>query len=171
MSKVAEIKSYIKNYSTAQTRLRASEVNINDLQIEEEKITASAYGIEVYSITIEFKGDAIKKTKCSCPYNFAGVCKHTVATLNQAVYDLEYQTSSNQFAKDVLKPVEKAHPTDYSIRDFTFDKLDDRFILQHSSGIQNDFFRYYDVEHIEENFVQMSLMLSFYQRQSDVAIG
>ena len=85
MSKVTEIKTFIKNYSTAQTRQRATEVSINDLQIDEEKIKASSFGTEVYSITIEFKGDAVKKTKCSCTYNFAGVCKHTVATLNEAI--------------------------------------------------------------------------------------
>ncbi|NBR13760.1 MAG: hypothetical protein EBU01_04160, partial [Crocinitomicaceae bacterium] len=120
MSKVTEIKTFIKNYSTAQTRQRATSVRIKNLQIEEEKITASAYGSEVYSITIEFKGDAVKKTKCSCPYNFAGVCKHTVATLNEAIYELESQENNNLFGKELPKPVEKAHPRDYSIRDFSF---------------------------------------------------
>ncbi len=165
MSKVAELKSFIKNYSTAQTRQRATEVDISNLQIEDDKITASAYGTEVYSLTIEFKGDAVKKTKCSCPYNFAGVCKHTVATLNEVIYELEALEKSNLFGTDLPKPIEKAHPTDYSIRDFSFDQLNDRFILQHSSGIQTDFFRYFDIEHIEENFVQMSVMITFYQRQ------
>jgi SNF2 family DNA or RNA helicase len=165
MSKVSEIKTYIKNYSTAQIRQRATSVRIKNLQIEEERITASAYGSEVYSIIIEFKGEAVKKTKCSCPYNFAGVCKHTVATLNEAVYELESYTQPTLFGNELVKPIEKAHPTDYSIRDFTFDQLDDRFILQHSNGIQTNIFRYFDIEHIEENFVQFSLMLSFYQRQ------
>ena len=105
MSKVSEIKSYIKNYSTAQTRQRATEVDISNLQIDDDKITASSFGTEVYSISIELKGDAVKKTKCSCPYNFAGVCKHTVATLNEAIYELESLEKSHLFGNDLPKPI------------------------------------------------------------------
>lgn len=165
MSKILGIQSFIKNYSTAQTRQRASDISISNLQVEEDRITASAIGSEVYSITIEFKGDEVKKTNCSCPYNFAGVCKHTVATLNQAIYELETLENSTLFGADLPKPIEKPHPTDYSIRDFSFDQLNDRFIFQRSSGIQTDFFRYYDIEHIEENYAQISVMITFYQRQ------
>ena len=165
MSKISEIKSFIKNYSTAQIRQRATAVNITNLQIDNEKITASAFGTEVYSIVVEFKEDVVKKTKCSCPYNFAGVCKHTVATLNQSLYILEFGELPDLFGNVVKKIIEKAHPTDYPIRDFTYDQLTNTFILQHSSGMRLDNFRYHDIEHIEENFVQISVMITFYQRQ------
>ena len=71
------------------------------------------------------------------------------------INEFEALEKSNLFGTDLPKPIEKAHPTDYWIRDFSFDQLNDRFILQHSSGIQTDFFRYFDIEHIVVNQVYL----------------
>ena len=34
-----------------------------------------------YHVTIQFEGDEIASTECTCPYSFEGWCKHIVATL------------------------------------------------------------------------------------------
>ncbi len=65
---------------------------------DEEKITAIVQGdMDVYSVKIFLKKGKISGTTCTCPYDFGGICKHTVATL----YHLGYHLNMNPNTVDI----------------------------------------------------------------------
>ena len=51
-----------------------------ELHIDDEEIRATVRGTHNYDISIDVEDDAIH-TFCSCPYDYAGDCKHVVAVL------------------------------------------------------------------------------------------
>jgi hypothetical protein len=56
--------------------------SVQDLAIEENRITARVIGIENYNVEIGLSGDAVSSMKCGCPYAKAGSsCKHMAAVL------------------------------------------------------------------------------------------
>lgn len=56
--------------------------SVQDLAIEENRITARVIGIENYNVEIGLSGDAVSSMKCGCPYAKAGSsCKHMAAVM------------------------------------------------------------------------------------------
>lgn len=56
--------------------------SVQDLKIEENRITAKVIGIENFDIEIELGGDVVSSMKCNCPYAKAGNnCKHMAAVM------------------------------------------------------------------------------------------
>ncbi len=51
-----------------------------------------------YQIEIRFSNGKIKSTQCSCPYEGFGICKHTIAALNQILEKLQNSVQENLFA-------------------------------------------------------------------------
>lgn len=56
--------------------------SVQDLTVEEDRITARVTGIENFHVEISLCGDAVSSMKCSCPYAEAGSnCKHMAAVM------------------------------------------------------------------------------------------
>jgi len=53
---------------------------VQELNIENGEITATVRGSQDYDVSIEVDDNAIR-TACSCPYDYAGDCKHIIAVL------------------------------------------------------------------------------------------
>jgi len=53
---------------------------VQDMEIDGEKIRATVRGSNYYDVAIDIVDDTIR-THCSCPYEYAGDCKHIVAVL------------------------------------------------------------------------------------------
>ncbi|MBI5746262.1 MAG: hypothetical protein HZA13_04600 [Nitrospirae bacterium] len=54
--------------------------NLKRLWTEVDKYIAHVQGYELYTVMIWQEGEKIK-TSCTCPYDFGGICKHTVTTM------------------------------------------------------------------------------------------
>ncbi len=56
---------------------------ISKATIQENRLTGECAGNQMpyYDVTIEFDDYGVRKAECSCPFNFPGYCKHTVALL------------------------------------------------------------------------------------------
>lgn len=50
------------------------------LWVEDDKYIAHVQGYELYTVKIWQENEHIK-TACTCPYDFGGICKHTVTTM------------------------------------------------------------------------------------------
>ncbi|MUB66472.1 DUF4011 domain-containing protein [Hungatella hathewayi] len=56
--------------------------SVQNLTIEENKVTATVTGIENYRVDISLSGNEVSSMKCSCPYAKAGSsCKHMAAVM------------------------------------------------------------------------------------------
>lgn len=53
---------------------------ILELNIDENEVTATVRGSNDYRVSAEIREDAIR-TRCSCPYDYGGYCKHIIAVL------------------------------------------------------------------------------------------
>jgi uncharacterized Zn finger protein len=58
---------------------------VQDLVWRDQVLQASVSGSAYYRVSIGFNERSIQSTKCSCPYDFGGWCKHIVATLLVAI--------------------------------------------------------------------------------------
>jgi len=56
------------------------EGRIRELNRFDDLVTASVRGSKLYDVTVEFGGQSID-TRCTCPYDGGGDCKHVVAVL------------------------------------------------------------------------------------------
>lgn len=74
----------IRSLCTEQSFQRGQAYNerghVTDLVIGEGEIRATVQGTHAYEISIQLTDERIRTT-CSCPYDYAGDCKHIVATL------------------------------------------------------------------------------------------
>ncbi len=74
----------IRNLCTAQSFQRgvsyAEDGRVQDLTVEGQKITATVRGSREYRTTVDLSADDFDGW-CSCPYDYAGDCKHIVAVL------------------------------------------------------------------------------------------
>ncbi|MFB6223424.1 MAG: SWIM zinc finger domain-containing protein [Haloarcula sp.] len=77
-------KETIRNRSTAAVFERGEkyrkERRIQQLDRFDELVTAAVSGSKLYDVTIKFGGRSLD-TKCTCPYDGSGDCKHVVAVL------------------------------------------------------------------------------------------
>jgi hypothetical protein len=53
---------------------------IQELDVDGERIRATVLGSRDYDVSIDLENDRIR-TRCCCPYDYAGDCKHVVAVL------------------------------------------------------------------------------------------
>lgn len=82
------IKKYIKDYSNPNSRSKATLVQPEFVKKTNNGLEYKCEGSsgETYSIAIDFIIETIE-TNCSCPYQYSylGICKHTIACLNQYI--------------------------------------------------------------------------------------
>lgn len=75
--------------------------SVRDLSIEEERITGSVAGLEVFQVDIELADNQVSEMTCSCSYAKAGSnCKHMAAIL--LAWERENSTSTVAAQSDVI---------------------------------------------------------------------
>lgn len=79
---------------------------IQDLNVEGGRIRATVHGTHDYDVSIDVDKDAIR-TRCSCPYDYAGDCKHIVAVL-LAVEDRDVDESDETDDESSRHPIRTA---------------------------------------------------------------
>jgi len=162
-------KDYIAKNTTKTILNRVSGIKIKSIQITDNSIVASIVGTDVYTVIIALKNDEISSTKCSCPYNYSGLCKHIVATMQEAdrkINQSETLKIVNLFGEEeyiVKKPV--ANLKDYQIPNFRFENITDTFIDIHAARNFNTYYSYYTIEHIEEFFVKFNITTSYHDTE------
>ncbi len=135
------IDTYIKNYSTAAVRNRANDAVLQEINIEDNKITAIVIGSALYQIEIDYNEQKILKSKCSCPYDFGGICKHQVLVLKEAdkrfemkrkdkIQDVEFEmiTESNFIASSPNLTSKTVGNSSFLFENFSFDELSEELI-------------------------------------------
>ncbi len=64
---------------------RSYETTIMDLKVQPEgSLTAVAWGTNYYKVTVLFNTTKVITTRCECPYDGKGVCKHVIRTIYEA---------------------------------------------------------------------------------------
>lgn len=59
----------------------------------------SSNGLEMYHISAIFQGEKLKSVKCTCKYDGFGICKHSIAALNELIGFLEQNNDPNLFSE------------------------------------------------------------------------
>ena len=107
---------------------------IQELAINDEELTATVRGTHDYEVSITVDDDGIRAYYCSCPYDYAGACKHVIAVLLAAnERDPEHATSGDSHTAaestslstvtDVQTLLEETPPED--LRTFLLDLIED----------------------------------------------
>jgi len=76
----AEIRSLCTAKSFERGRDYYRQDRIEELDIDGDEISATVRGSHLYDVTVDLSDDTIQ-TRCSCPYDYSGDCKHIVAVL------------------------------------------------------------------------------------------
>src|SRR5680860_29367 len=81
---------FIKKNSTSNSRAKANYVDSKLISNSNDFFEFSCIGSspEPYTITIELGKNNIKTTSCTCPYDYGGICKHTIASLEKLKEDI-----------------------------------------------------------------------------------
>lgn len=93
---------------------------IQELDIDGSEIRATVRGSHDYDVSIDVAADSIR-THCSCPYDYAGDCKHIVAVL-LAVDDRDADTDTDSVDEPAEK-LQKSVDVEALIEETTADEL------------------------------------------------
>ena len=106
---------------------------VQELDIDGGEIRATVRGSNYYDVAIDLVDDAVR-SRCSCPYDYAGDCKHVVAVL-LTVDDRDTETVSDperDETVDIESLIEQTAPEDLRafLRDIVAEDRDirDRFV-------------------------------------------
>lgn len=93
------LRKYMRENSTQQTRNKAAFISSELLEINSTTAILECQGsaYEPYEISININNDIIE-TECSCPYNYAGICKHTLASIKELIRKIETNSQGNSTA-------------------------------------------------------------------------
>lgn len=86
-----------------------------------DRITATVDGSEVYSVCVNFSGDSVTDTLCTCPYykTMGSVCKHIVATLHTRRTEIEengsFENENDMLAAKFCTEFEQQQKNEYHI--------------------------------------------------------
>lgn len=72
---------FIKNYTTENSRNRYTDSEIQEIEVDENRIQATVRGSNTYNVKVEFNDKKVLSAQCTCPYDYAGYCKHIVNVL------------------------------------------------------------------------------------------
>src|SRR6218665_2677942 len=76
---------FIQNNTEFSSVKRSYETTIMDLKVQPEgSLTAIAWGTHHYKVTVLFNRTKVITTRCECPYDGKGVCKHVIRVIYEA---------------------------------------------------------------------------------------
>ena len=79
------IDQFIKKNSSGATKSKSNYIYPKLVSNSNDFFEFSCLGSspKPYNITIELGTNKVKATSCTCPFNYSGICKHTVASLKE----------------------------------------------------------------------------------------
>lgn len=157
-------KQFIEANSSPATRLKAKDIEVDNLIVGNLGITANARGTQLYRVNVVLFKGKIHSTSCTCSSAFESVCVHVVAVLKAA----DRMLITRIGVKDKPKPIEEkvhAHPSMYTFLDFSFDKLTNSFIFEHLRATSSSSFRTNTIGKIDYNKAELMISRSFYDRE------
>jgi hypothetical protein len=112
-----EIESLATSKVFARGRALFDEETFDDLTLEGNKISGICPGSEdeEYSVSAQMGEQGLQETKCTCPYEHDGICKHRVALLLTWAHTPE--------AFQVVEPIKKAASKDKTLKVKAHSKL------------------------------------------------
>jgi hypothetical protein len=84
---------------------------IQELAITDAELTATVRGTHDYEVSIVIDDEGIRTYYCSCPYDYAGACKHVVAVL-LAANEREPEHTSSDDSHTAAAPTKRSDATD-----------------------------------------------------------
>ncbi|QLH83753.1 SWIM zinc finger family protein [Halosimplex pelagicum] len=124
-----EIRSLCTDQSFERGRDYYRQGRVRELDIDDDEITATVRGSDYYDVAIEIGTGSIR-TRCSCPYDYAGDCKHIVAVLlavddrnTEVTSDAEDADEALSDVTDIDALVERTAAAD--LRTFLLDIIED----------------------------------------------
>jgi uncharacterized Zn finger protein len=127
------------------------------VKIDEDNWQANVWGSVTYEVNIEIINNKITSWRCTCPYDWGAICKHTVAALyavrnrlidgsvsapktrKQEIIDIIDENSKEDIAEFIQ---------DYAIKNKEFFLV---FLAKFGKSLQNDKLKYYYSQFIKEN--------------------
>ena len=92
------IAQYIATHASPTSIARGMRYEANEEEITDKKASYFCYGSQgaIYRITINYSKKL--NVKCTCPYSFGGICKHSVAALEALAKHIRSKQTGNRCA-------------------------------------------------------------------------
>lgn len=98
---------YVRLNSISKTRNKYNDSIIQSIKIESSYVIAKVLGTKLYSVEIFYSPTKVVSSKCTCPYDDAGICKHVINVLATADKHLAQGTKPKS-AKYIYEYLEEA---------------------------------------------------------------
>jgi SNF2 family DNA or RNA helicase/uncharacterized Zn finger protein len=98
--KIAELEKYISKNSNTNSIYNALKIKPKYIGKGAKKLHftyKSATSGSDYLISLECNSETVYESKCNCPYDHGGLCKHVIASVNFLIKSLKEKTNSNIF--------------------------------------------------------------------------
>lgn len=142
------ISKFVQTYSSERVRSKVSESVLQEINFEENLVEAVVIGTQIYKVEIIHDTNKIKKTSCTCPFNYAGICKHIILVLKEVDKRMLFPVSAEFYEKEtknselLLEMPAKykayspnfAHPQPalFVLKNFSFENLNEELIQDFS---------------------------------------
>ncbi|MBW6483051.1 MAG: DEAD/DEAH box helicase [Vicingaceae bacterium] len=105
------LRKYMRENTTQQTRNRASSLAAKLVEIDSDSAVFECQGnaYEPYEITIN-ANDKYTEAECTCPYNYAGICKHSLASIRELIRILDEDTEKKASISNVSDKLDSINP-------------------------------------------------------------
>ena len=153
------IKKYINksSYSGPKQRgfdlYKSGAIKAIDISDDFRKIVATVQGTRLYGVKVSISGKSNFKTHCSCPYDYGGICKHTIAVL----YHFYNLFKLHNISEDKINSLKKRNSsTPFEITEYK--NLSNRWINENTSPNNINFSpdSIFEIE-ISENFASFEV--------------
>jgi SNF2 family DNA or RNA helicase len=130
--KTSIFQTYIMNFTSSKTREKRYDSIVKDFTISNTEVNGTVKGTSLYKVKIVFNEKKVRDTHCSCPFTIGPVCKHVVTLMEHIDEEFVYEENTAYGGLGSSEVFEGISKDNYSIPNFTFDQLDNTFILKHS---------------------------------------
>lgn len=135
------LREYVSKNATKQSLDRAFDSKLLNIKVNKNQILAVVQGTMPYLVTIKFEPGKIISSSCTCPYDYAGICKHTVLALFHADLQHDFDSKGLRVEDEVIQEeainqkfqttspnFKTPSKSDFIFENFTFEELNNEFI-------------------------------------------
>jgi SNF2 family DNA or RNA helicase len=130
--KTSIFQTYIMNFTSLKTREKRYESVVKDFTISNTEVNGIVKGTSLYQVKILFNQKKVRDTSCSCPFTMGPVCKHVVTLMEHIDEEFSYNEKAIVGGLETKEKYAGKSKDSYSIPKFSFEQLDNTFILKHS---------------------------------------
>lgn len=136
----ATLREYVTKNASKQVQERANDSSLLNIKVTKGQIIAVVQGTMPYLVTVKYEQGKIISSACTCPYDYAGICKHIVLTLFHADLQHDFDRIGEQAEKEagnrtfqaVSPNFKTASKTEFVFENFAFEELSNEFITYFS---------------------------------------